>query len=188
MARGDLPDQDPDALELLDATRHLADRVWRSQAPPETRATIAAELTRLAELLAPFEEIAPVQTALGASLPGRGHPLLPPVLRARTDRGMAGTVRFTDVHAGAGRAVHGGQVTLLFDEILGGVAATVAPSRTASLTVHFRALTPLNVPLSVEGWVASTDGRKIVVRGHLLDDDRVCAEAEALFVAVQNWS
>ena len=180
--------QDPDALELLDATRHLADRVWRSHASPEVRAEVAAEIRRLAEQLAPFAVEAPVQTPLGAPLPGRGHPLLPPVLRTHSDRGLTGTVTFTDAHLGAGSAVHGGQVTLLFDEVLGGVAATAAPSRTASLTVHFRSLTPFATPLRIEGWVERVEGRKIFVRGRLLDGDRVCAEAECLFLAVQDWS
>jgi acyl-CoA thioesterase FadM len=77
---------------------------------------------------------------------------------------------------------------LLFDEVLGGVAATAGDSRTVSLTVQFRSLTPVGVPLVIEGWVERVDGRKISVRGRLLDDDRVCADAEALFVAVQDWA
>ncbi len=180
--------QDPDALELLDATRHLADRVWRSHASPEVRAEVAAEVRRLAEQLAPFEAEAPVRTPIGAALPGRGHPLLPPVVRTHSDAGLTGTVTFTDAHLGAGSAVHGGQVALLFDEVLGGVAATAAPSRTASLTVHFRSLTPFGAPLRIEGWVERVDGRKISVRGRLVDGERVCAEAECLFVAVEDWS
>ena len=179
--------QDPDALELLDAARDLADRVWRSHAAPEVRAVVAAEIRALAERLAPFEAVAPVQTRLGGPLPGRGHPLLPPVLHRSGERGTTGTVTFTDAHVGAGEAVHGGQVTLLFDEMLGRVAATAAASRTASLTVHFRSLTPVGTELTIEGWVERVDGRKVFVRGRLCDGERVCAEAEALFVAVQGW-
>jgi acyl-coenzyme A thioesterase PaaI-like protein len=181
-------DQDPDALELLDAARDLADRVWRSHAPSDVRATVAAQIRELAQRLGPFEDGAPVRTPLGGALPGRGHPLLPPVVRGPAERGVMGTVTFTDAHLGAGTAVHGGQVTLLFDEVLGGVAATAGDSRTVSLTVQFRSLTPVGVPLVIEGWVERVDGRKISVRGHLLDGERVCAEAEALFVAVQDWS
>jgi acyl-CoA thioesterase FadM len=46
----------------------------------------------------------------------------------------------------------------------------------------------VGVALVIEGWVERVDGRKISVRGRLLDGERVCAEAEALFVAVQDWS
>ena len=77
---------DPQALELLDATRDLADRVWRSLAPSDVRAAVAAEIRTLAEQLGPFEEEAPVRTDVGMELPGRGHPLLPPMVRARPTR------------------------------------------------------------------------------------------------------
>ena len=176
----------PSARELLDATRELADRVWRSHASPDVRAAVAREVRALSERLGPFEVGAPVRTPIGGVLPGRGHPLLPPIVHAGDGDRVIGTVTYTDAHAGAGEAVHGGQVTLLFDEVLGAVAGTAAPSRTASLTVHYRSLTPMGVPLTVEGWVDRVDGRKVFVRGRLLDRDRVCAEAEALFVAVDD--
>jgi acyl-coenzyme A thioesterase PaaI-like protein len=188
MADSDVQAQDPSARELLDAARHLADRVWRSHASPEVRAEVARELRQLAERLGPFESVAPVQTRLGGPLPGRGHPLLPPVVRRRTDTGVVGVVTFTDAHLGAGQAVHGGQVGLLFDEVLGGVAATAAVSRTVSITVHFRSLTPIGIELTIEGWVERVDGRKVFVGGRLLDGERICAEAEGIFVAVRDWS
>lgn len=181
-------DPDPEALELLDATRDLADRVWRSLAPPDVRARVAAELRTLGEQLGPFERVAPVRTEIGAELPGRGHPLMPPMLRRDEGDRTIGTVIYTDAHAGAGAAVHGGQVTLLFDEVLGGVAGSVATSRTASLTVDYRSLTPMGVELRVEGWVDRVEGRKIHVRGRLLDGERVCAEAEGLFVVVADYA
>jgi acyl-coenzyme A thioesterase PaaI-like protein len=178
---------DPRALELLDATRELADRVWRSLAPPDVRASVAAEIRKLADRLGPFERVAPVQTEIGRELPGRGHPLMPPLLRREEGGRIVGTVTFTDAHAGAGEAVHGGQVTLLFDDLLGGVAGAVATSRTAYLNVDYRSLTPIGVELRVEGWVARVEDRKIFVRGRLLDGARVCAEAEGLFVAVDDY-
>jgi acyl-coenzyme A thioesterase PaaI-like protein len=181
-------DDQPEARELLDATRYLADRVWRSLAPPEVRREVATELAALADRLGPFEEGAPVRTEAGGVLPGRGHPLLPPMVRNADGGRTIGTVTYTDAHAGAGDAVHGGQVTLLFDEMLGAVAGTAAWSRTASLTVDYLSLTPIGVELTVEGWVDRVDGRKIYVRGRLLDGDRVCAEATGLFVAVDDWS
>jgi len=179
---------DPEALELLDATRYLADRVWRSHAPANVRAEVANEVRRLAERLGPFEEAAPVRTETGGTLPGRGHPLLPPLVHRGDGGRTIGTVTYTAAHAGAGEAVHGGQVMLLFDEMLGGVAGSVAASRTVSLTVDYRSLTPMGLALSVEGWVERVEGRKIFVRGRLLDGERVCADASGLFVAVTDWS
>jgi acyl-coenzyme A thioesterase PaaI-like protein len=179
---------DPQALELLDATRDLADRVWRSLAPPDVRAEVAAEIRKLGERLGPFEREAPVRTAIGGELPGRGHPLMPPLLRREEDGRTVGTVTYTDAHAGAGEAVHGGQITLLFDDLLGGIASEVARSRTAYLNVDYRSLTPMGVSLRVEGWVDRVEDRKIFTRGRLLDGERVCAEAEGLFVAVSDYS
>ena len=179
---------DPQALELLDATRDFADRVWRSLASPAVRAAVAAEIRKLGERLGPFEREAPVRTEIGGELPGRGHPLMPPLLRHEEDGRTIGTVTYTDAHAGVGEAVHGGQITLLFDDLLGGMASDVAKSRTAYLNVDYRSLTPMGVPLRVEGWVDRIEDRKILTRGRLLDGERLCAEAEALFVAVSDYS
>ncbi len=60
-------------------------------------------------------------------------------------------------------------------------------SRTASIKVDYRSLTPMHAPLAVEGWVDRVEGRKIHVRARLLDGDRVCADAEGLFIAVGGW-
>jgi acyl-coenzyme A thioesterase PaaI-like protein len=179
--------EDPDARALLDATRHLADCVWRSHAGPEVRREVAAVVRALAERLAPFEALAPVGTEYGRPLPGRGHPLLPPMLLGPRGERITGSVTFTPAHAGAGDAVHGGHVTLLFDEVLGGVAASVAQSRTAWLHIDYRSLTPVGADLTIEAWVDQVDGRKVHVRGRLLDGARVCADAEALFIGVADW-
>jgi acyl-coenzyme A thioesterase PaaI-like protein len=187
MSDPDTGTPDPRARELLDATRHLADCVWRSHADPEVRAAVAAEVRALAERLGPFEAVAPVGTPYGAPLPGRGHPLLPPLVRGPRGERVAGTVTFTEAHAGAGTAVHGGQVTLLFDEVLGGVAGHAHKTRTASLHVNFRRLTSIGVELTFAAWVDRVDGRKVHAVGELRDGDRVCADAEALFLAVDDW-
>jgi len=179
--------EDPDARALLDATRHLADCVWRSLAEPEVRREVAAEVRALAARLGPFEALAPVGTPYGRPLPGRGHPLLPPMQLSARGRRMTGSVAFTSAHAGAGDAVHGGHVTLLFDELLGGVAASVAQSRTAWLHVDYRSLTPVGADLTIEAWLDRVEGRKVHVKGRLLDRERVCADAEALFIAVADW-
>ena len=176
------------AAALLDVTRDLADRVWRSEISTADRTVLAAELAALAHRFEPLAESAPVRTRIGAQLPGRGHPLLPPMVRAAGDGHVLGTVSFTSAHAGAGTAVHGGYLALLFDEVLGGVAAEAFQSRTASISVNYRSLTPMDTQLTVEGWVERVEGRKVHVEGRLLDGDRVCADAQALFIQVGNWA
>jgi acyl-coenzyme A thioesterase PaaI-like protein len=186
-------DQDNDpavdgAADLLDVTRHLADRVWRSEIPVADRAALAADIERLLHRLEPIFEAAPVSTPIGGRLPGRGHPLLPPLERARGQGRHFGTVEFTSAHAGAGEAVHGGHIALLFDEVLGAVAAEAVMSRTASIEVSYRSLTPMYTRLAVEAWVGEIEGRKIHVEGRLLDGERLCAEARGLFIQVGDWT
>src|SRR5262245_31715734 len=101
----DLTDEDlAGAAALLDVTRDLADRVWRTEISAAERRALAADLTELASRLTPLQETAPVHTALGGRLPGRGHPLLPPVVRTPDGGRVRGTVMFTTAHAGAGLA------------------------------------------------------------------------------------
>ncbi|MEZ5218232.1 MAG: PaaI family thioesterase [Ilumatobacteraceae bacterium] len=187
-----IPDATPDDLaaaqELLDATRDLADHVWRTNLPAAERAELAAEIRALIDRLLPIETAAPVRTELGVQLPGRGSPLLPPMVRRATDGAEIGRVTFTSAHVGAGTAVHGGWLAIVFDEMLGGVAHAAALSRTAWLRLDYRGLTPIGTELVIEGHVDRIEGRKIFVKGRLLDGDRLCAEAEALFVAVQEWA
>ena len=45
----------------------------------------------------------------------------------------------------------------------------------------------MGVELRVEGWVDRVEDRKIYVRGQLRDGTRVCADAEGLFVAVDDY-
>jgi acyl-coenzyme A thioesterase PaaI-like protein len=110
------------------------------------------------------------------------------MIRGSREGRVLGTVTFSWPHTGAGDAVHGGQIALLFDEVLGGVAASAALVRTASITVNFRSLTRVGATLTVEGWVDRVEGRKIYVKARLLDGEVVCADADALFVTVEGWS
>ena len=47
---------------------------------------------------------------------------------------------------------------------------------------------PLEKELSVTGRVARVEGRKAFLVGELRDGDRLCADAEALFVALRRSS
>ena len=109
------------------------------------------------------------------------------VVHELTDDTVAARVVFGRYYLGGGEAVHGGAIPLVFDELLGTLVnfGTRPPSRTVSLTVDFRAITPLDTELVVTGRIESVDGRKTHVVGRLTDGDRVCAEARALFVAIR---
>ncbi|MBE7162235.1 MAG: hypothetical protein INR72_13400 [Williamsia herbipolensis] len=58
-------------------------------------------------------------------------------------------------------------------------------ARTAYLTVNYRSITPLYRDLTVRTGIDRIDGRKIFVTATMHDGDRLCAEADGLFVALK---
>ncbi len=97
---------------------------------------------------------------------------------------LTGHVRFTERFEGSGGAAHGGFVAAVFDHVLGIVANGDARRRTASITVDYRSLTPIDTLLRVRAGVERVDGRKLWATASLFDADRLCAEARGLFVEV----
>ena len=61
------------------------------------------------------------------------------------------------------RAVHGGYLAALFDELLGGVQgrARDGGGYTGRLTIRYRTLTPVDEPLVFTGWITEDKGRHI---------------------------
>ena len=53
---------------------------------------------------------------------------------------------------------------------------------TGTLSVRYLSPTPLDIELSGKAWVETINGRKAVIVGELRAGDRVCAEAEGLFI------
>ena len=58
------------------------------------------------------------------------------------------------------------------------------PGFTGRLTIHYRTPTPLQTELTLRGRIERTEGRKTICTGTIHAGDRLCAEAEGLFVAV----
>jgi acyl-CoA thioesterase FadM len=55
---------------------------------------------------------------------------------------------------------------------------------TGRLTIHYRSPTPLRTELRFAGWVDRIEGRKTFALGTLHAGDRLCAEAEGLFISI----
>ena len=55
---------------------------------------------------------------------------------------------------------------------------------TARLTIDYRSPTPLHTELRFDGRVIGVEGRKTFTEGTLHAGDRLCAESEGLFVAI----
>ncbi len=58
-------------------------------------------------------------------------------------------------------------------------------ARTAFLHVDYRSGTPIDRDLSVEAWYELEDGRKGFLRATVHDGETLCAEAQALCVALR---
>lgn len=171
---------------LLDATRALLDAIAWADAPDDAVQAAAAHVAAATDWLGPHlsqdENRAPAGNR--PDLLCHGHPgLIPVILDANSADAVRGRVTFRPVHIGGGAAVHGGNIPLLFDDVLGWLAATDRPpSRTAYLHVNYRQLTPLGVELQVTARIDRIEGRKVFAVGQLRREDQILADAEGLFV------
>lgn len=94
----------------------------------------------------------------------------------------------TPHEAGPGVA-HGGWVAAVLDELLGQLAFEYAARVvTANLSVDYRRPVPIHQPLIGRAQWCSQEGRKIRVTGalHLAANDAVLAEAQGLFIVIDN--
>jgi hypothetical protein len=121
------------------------------------------------------------------NFPGRGQSLVPAIdVGVLDETHMEGIVRFGHFHSGENRVVHGGAVALLFDDAVGwlNLWADEPPGRTAYLNTSFRAVTPVDTDLQLEVDVVRKEGRKRFMRATLSLDGALCAEADALMIAL----
>ncbi len=100
---------------------------------------------------------------------------------------VTGEVTFGAAYEGPPGCVHGGFIAAGFDEVLGiAQGMSGSPGMTGRLTVNYRSPSPLLQPLRFIGGIDRIEGRKIFTKGELrtVADDRLCAEAEALFISM----
>ena len=98
---------------------------------------------------------------------------------------------FGSAYEGPPVCVQGGYVAGAFDELLGATQSlSGAPGMTGTLTVRYRSPTPLHTELRFVGELARVEGRKIFTVGTLHAGDRLCAEAEGIFITLkpEMWS
>jgi hypothetical protein len=121
---------------------------------------------------------------------GAMNPISMPMVMARdTDFGefgaIIGTGTFTEPYEGPPGHIHGGFIAAAFDEVLGmAQSLTGRPGMTGTLSIKYRAPTPLNTPIVYKGWVDRVEGRKIFCKGQSFNGDTLCAEAEVLFLSM----
>lgn len=191
-------DRDEALRSLADATREVIHQLHATLAPVEVLRGLATSLSGLAQILETqprgrlYEGHAEVATSGSTSgfydfspVVGGANPLAPPIdLRVEGDV-VKGSGTFGAAYEGPPGCVHGGVISATFDELLGmAQSVTGRPAMTGTLTVRYRSLTPLHTELRLIGQVDEVDGRKVRTSGRMYAGDRLTAEAEAVFVAI----
>ena len=178
-------DEPPGFGRFVTAMRRAQDLAVAADAPDWNAA--ADRVDALIAHLSPYETSGGMPPAgRVASLPGAGNVMMPPWrITQFGPEGAVVAIQFSRSHVGGNNAVHGGMVAMLFDVMCGIVLHSVNRpiSRTAFLHVDYRNVTPIEVPLTVRGWVAKVEGRKTFVGAELTDPaGTLLAEANGLMV------
>lgn len=110
----------------------------------------------------------------------------PMVLDFDFDAGLlTTTVTLRARHSGAPGRGHGGILAAIFDEFAGATVRLAGTSgATARLCVDYRAPIPLDVPLTLRGWIHHREDRKVVVRGTAHRGEDLIGEMEGLFITI----
>jgi acyl-coenzyme A thioesterase PaaI-like protein len=114
---------------------------------------------------------------------GFANPVAPPVVVEAVNGELVGSATFDNQYEGPPGCVHGGVIAMVFDEMLG--AANILsgnPGMTGTLTVRYRAPTPLHTPLRLEARFDRRERRKIFTTGTIHNGDVLTAEAEGIFI------
>jgi acyl-coenzyme A thioesterase PaaI-like protein len=183
-----------------DALRRIVHRLHSSRADTDELTDVAGDLERLADRLDDGLPAGSMYEGFGESplagrdphaffdhspMLGRANPLAPPINLWHDDGTMRGSAYFDAAYEGPPGCVHGGYIAAAFDEVLGSAQSLGGrPGMTGRLTVHYRSPTPLHTKLGFEARLVDVSGRKTRVHGTLHAGERLCAEAEGLFIAI----
>jgi hypothetical protein len=180
---------------LADALRGLVESSVALTAPMPTLTALADAAEALGAQAAGFagerpfaRYAAPEGGDLNTILPwsvisGPYNPLAAPVSMSADGARAVGTGRFGLAYEGPPGGVHGGVVAGVWDQVLAYAAMLHGtPGHTATLTTHYRAITPLHEELRFVAWVERTEGRRIFARGECRAGATLVSEAEGTFI------
>lgn len=126
----------------------------------------------------------------GNPMVGMRNPIAPPLTVTGDGLGtMSADFTLGAAYEGPPGCVHGGMVAAVLDQVVGCAPADIGlPGLTAFLNTTYRRPTLLGQPHRCHAWVDTVEGWKVFARGEIRDaEDRVTAEAEALFI-VPRWA
>ncbi|MCW2544241.1 MAG: thioesterase superfamily protein [Frankiales bacterium] len=178
----------PGADVLADAVRRLVDATVRTTATDLEAAARAVDAitdslsTHLRE--GPWRpnpahpEPSPYNTVMG-----QGNPFAAPVVMTSAGpEGVTGMVCFGTVYEGAPGLVHGGILSLVFDQLLGEAAiAAKVPGMTVGLEIRYAAPTPLQTELLLAAHVEESGDRTVRLVGSIVADGVTTATATGTF-------
>ena len=178
-------DEPPGFGRFVTAMRRAQDLAVSADGVDWNAAADAVE--KLIAVLAPHEAAGGVgPSGRVATLPGAGNVMMPPWrIVSFTPESVEVGVQFSRYHVGGNNAVHGGMVAMMFDVMCGIIIHAIGRpiSRTAFLHVDYRAITPIDTPLTVRGRASRVEGRKTFVNAELTGPDgTLLAEANGLMV------
>jgi hypothetical protein len=201
-----MSEEEPDFETLQSAVagvRLLVSHLRKTTAPPELLRSVEHEIAVLNERLEPYDHEGPyAQRGLvirdtdhgrDTDIPAEFFPYSPVIGPLNA---IAPPVAFDfdgeEVHAdhvfdapynGPPTAVHGGIIALVFDELLGSLGALCdIGGLTGTLNIRYRSLTPIGKPIRMRSWIDRHEGRKSFIMGTMHHGDRLCAEAEGIFI------
>ena len=185
-------------VELAESVRGLAAEMIRIDSGTETLAAVRSEIDDLTRRLASIARKGDDPRILASVEPGvddlrpyypanaltwHCNPAFPP-LRVEVEGNLVrGTMNLDLVYEGPPGCVHGGVVSLIFDQLLGHAnGANGTYGMTAELKVTYHRPTPLFAELEFEAQVKQVEGRKVVTEGWISSGGERTASAVGLFV------
>lgn len=116
---------------------------------------------------------------------GKANPMGVAIEVTREGDVAVATVTLGSAFEGAPGRSHGGIVAAIIDDIMGYQLSILGePAFTGTLTVAYRAPTPMGVPLVFRAWSVGRDGRKLSIAADAHHGDKLIAEAEATFITI----
>jgi acyl-coenzyme A thioesterase PaaI-like protein len=93
-------------------------------------------------------------------------------------------VNFGNLAKGPPGHVHGGAIAAVLDEAMGANAwMNRLHSMTAQLKINYLKAVKLNQLFFIETWISEVSGKKILIKGKLIDEsETIYAETESLFI------
>ncbi len=133
-------------VDLIEAFRELQQTLCLVAPPPGASVELTDAIEDVTNRLKAFKAPEGDRFARELGMRGIGHPVLVPYQATdMSDASMLGSVTFNYAHMGNNNSVHGGVITMLFDDVLGMFVSRKGQpnSRTAFLKVNYRNATPV---------------------------------------------